>query len=79
MEPEKKSNGALIGSIIIIIILIVGGIYVWQSKVEEPSLPEGTLQGEVVSSTDEDELNSLEMEVNSADSDLEASAINSVE
>ena len=27
MEPEKKSNGALVGSIIIIIILIIGGIY----------------------------------------------------
>lgn len=77
MEPEKKSNGALIGSIIIIIILIAGGIYVWKSKVEP--LPEGTLQGEVVSPADQDELNSLEVEVNSANSDLEANAINSVE
>jgi predicted cupin superfamily sugar epimerase len=77
MDPEKKSNGALIGSIIIIIILIVGGIYVWQSKVEPAS--EGTLQGEVVSPSYEEGLNSLEMEVNSANSDLEANAINSVE
>ena len=32
MEPEKKSNGALIGLIIIIIILIVGGLYMWQKN-----------------------------------------------
>jgi len=40
MEPtqEKKSNGALIGSIIIILVLIIGGIYVWttQMKTEVP-------------------------------------------
>lgn len=35
MEPEKKSSGALLGLIIIIIILIVGGIYIWQSKVKQ--------------------------------------------
>jgi uncharacterized protein HemX len=32
MEPQKKSHGALIGSIIIVVILIVGGIYAWQQK-----------------------------------------------
>lgn len=32
MEPEEKSNGTLIGAIVIIIILIIGGIYTWQSK-----------------------------------------------
>ncbi len=34
METEKKSNGALIGSLIIIIILIIGGIYFWVSKIK---------------------------------------------
>ena len=32
MEPEKKSNGALVGLVIVVIILIVGGIYVWYSN-----------------------------------------------
>jgi hypothetical protein len=51
MEPEKKSNGALIGSVIIIIILIIGGIYVWQAKVK--TMPtEGTLEGDVTSSVE---------------------------
>jgi len=35
METEKKSNGALVGLVIIIIILIIGGIYIWQSKIEQ--------------------------------------------
>jgi len=33
--PKQKSNGALIGSIIIIIILIIGGIYLAQNKIKE--------------------------------------------
>lgn len=34
MEEEKKPNGAFLGLVIIIIILIIGGIYVWQSKIK---------------------------------------------
>jgi len=33
--PKKKSNGALVGSIIIILILIIGGIYLASTKVKE--------------------------------------------
>lgn len=39
MEPEKKSNGALVGSIIIIIILVIGGIYFWQTSLKERTAP----------------------------------------
>mgnify|MGYP001570673623 CR=1 FL=1 len=39
MESEEKSNGALVGSFIIIIILIIGGIYVWIKSLEEKPLP----------------------------------------
>ena len=27
MEPEKKPNGALVGLVVIIVLLVVGGIY----------------------------------------------------
>ena len=40
MEPETKSNGSLVGLVVIIIILVVGGIYIWMSNkktVEQPS------------------------------------------
>lgn len=32
---EKKINGALVGLFVIIIILIIGGIYIWQTKAKE--------------------------------------------
>lgn len=35
MEQNKKSNGALIGSIIVIIILVVGGIYVFKMNIQK--------------------------------------------
>jgi flagellar biogenesis protein FliO len=36
MEPEeKKPNGALFGSVVIIIILIIGGIYLFIMKMQE--------------------------------------------
>lgn len=38
MEPQKKSNGALIGSIIVIVILIAGGVYFWMTKVDQKPL-----------------------------------------
>lgn len=37
---ETKSVGALIGSIIIVIILIIGGLYLWSTKVT-PVTPSG--------------------------------------
>jgi hypothetical protein len=49
MEPttmEQKSNGALVGTIIIIVILILGGIYLWTSKVE-PQMEENNNVEEV--------------------------------
>ena len=42
MEPEQKSNGALVGSVIIIIILILGGIYLLKTSIKEKPLPDNT-------------------------------------
>ncbi|MDP2788651.1 MAG: hypothetical protein Q8O46_01160 [bacterium] len=42
MEPEQKSNGALVGSIIVIIILILGGLYFLKTKVETEPVPGNT-------------------------------------
>ena len=32
---EQKSNGALIGSIVIIVLLVIGGIYMYKTSVKE--------------------------------------------
>ena len=44
---EKKPNGAMLGLIVIVIILIIGGIYIWQASVSKPSVenPIGTTEG----------------------------------
>ena len=77
MEPdEKKSNGAIIGSIIIIIILIIGGIYIWQSKVKS-ALEAKKLQSENVIPLDANELNTLEQDINTTDTDVDVD-LNSV-
>jgi len=34
METEKKSNGEFFGVVVIIIILILGGIYIWHSELK---------------------------------------------
>lgn len=36
---EEKSVGALIGSIIVIAIIIIGGIYFWMTRESESPLP----------------------------------------
>jgi uncharacterized protein HemX len=71
MEPEeKKSNGALLGSIIIIIILIIGGIYIWQSKVQKALEQKKAQEQQAVTPSDADELNTLEGDVNTVDTDI---------
>lgn len=86
MEPEKKSNGALIGLVVIIIILIIGGIYVWISNnkaditdvdIQTESL--STTNSATDSATDSVELNTLEQEVDVTDTDVGANAIDSVQ
>jgi len=32
MEINTKSNGAIVGLVIIIIVLLIGGIYTWKSQ-----------------------------------------------
>lgn len=65
MEPEKKSNGALVGLIIIVIILVVGGIYIWQVK------NKAALEEKNVNPQDSSELDTLEQDLNSTDTNVD--------
>lgn len=42
MEPEKKTYGAFVGLIVIVVILVLGGIYVFMSQTDNipPALEE---------------------------------------
>lgn len=64
MGPEQKTNGALIGSIIIIIILIIGGIYFWKTSMKENFAPVSS------DSTAEMEANLNSIDMESLDSEI---------
>lgn len=69
MEPEKKSNGALVGLIVIVIILIIGGIYMWQSKVKN-TLEQNNTQAGTVTPADTNELDALGQTINTTDTNV---------
>jgi hypothetical protein len=54
---DQKSNGALIGTIVIIIILLVGGIYLWKKGMAERSQNSNGNTAQV-----EGELNSMDLD-----------------
>ncbi len=75
MEPtiEQKSNGALVGTVIIIVILILGGIYLWNSKME-PQIEENKnteeMQNEAFLLEAYGELESIDVDLNSVDTNV---------
>ena len=67
MEPEKKSDGAFFGLVIIIIILVIGGIYMWQSgKNAKEKMKESE-----ISEQDSVELDALEQDLDALDLNLD--------
>ncbi len=72
MESEKKSHGALIGSIIIIVILIIGGIYIWQTKIKEMKREQQRIQMQAaaINAANLNELKTLEQDLNNTDTNV---------
>ncbi len=66
MEPEQKSNGALVGLIVIITILILGGVYLWNQNQKNNSELE-----KKISETSTSDENTTEMQANLNSVDLE--------
>ena len=63
MEPEQKSNGALVGLVVIIIILVLGGVYLWKNSMKERAKLENT---NITSSNTDDSVD-LNAEIDSLD------------
>lgn len=85
MEPttDKKSNGALVGAIIVILILVLGGFYLWQTNSlkdkEDGSEPipvnteqQSYLEELNMASVIEADLSALDTENSTADADFTA-------
>ncbi len=78
MEKDKKTYGALIGSIIIIVILIIGGIYVWQTKVKEMKLEQQRIQmqADAINAAYLNEIKTLEQNIKNTDTTIDVNADN---
>lgn len=70
METEKKSNGALVGLVIIIIILIIGGIYILISnKNATKKMKDLQTQLQTVTNQDSVALDALEQDIIKTDTE----------
>lgn len=67
MEPEQKSNGALVGLIIVVIILVFGGIYLWRNSAKERAKLEGVNPTSDNTPSTTDSTVNLEANINSID------------
>ncbi len=74
MEPEQQtnSNGALVGSIVIIIILVLGGLYLLKTNMDkQPVTPatEDTTSGTEMQDNNTTDTTEVEAELNTMDLD----------
>jgi len=76
MESEKKSHGALIGSLIIIVILIIGGIYIWQTKIKEIKVEQQRvqMQAAAINAANLNEIKTIEQDLNNTNTDIGVNA-----
>ncbi len=83
-QPAKSGIGSIIGTIIIIAIIILGGLYFWGKRIEESKakqdlVTDGTTSQAVNSSNStntSDDLNSIEAELNATNFDSLGSELN---
>lgn len=80
MEPEKTINGKKISIIVIIIILVVGGVYMWMKNKNTVENVDNSLSPEetTVTTQDSSELDSLEKDLNASDTNIGVD-VNSIE
>ena len=81
MEENKSSIGSIIGTIIIIAIIILGGLYLWGKRIEESKLKENLITGFTPGTVDDntasiittistgDDLDSIEADLNATNLD----------
>ena len=73
-QPSEGSKGALIGSVIVVVLIIAGGIYIFLNRPTPAQLPpeeitdaEDTALDNLNSQSNSDELSDIEADVNNTD------------
>jgi hypothetical protein len=80
MDQQKSSIGSIIGTVVILAIIILGGLYFWGKRVEETKFredlvtdnttPESNNAEVVAEISSGDDVDSIEADLNSTDLDL---------
>ena len=84
MEPQKSSVGGIIGTIIIIALIILGGLYFWGKRIEESKAKENLVTDNSPTQTEVNEANSIRSvsssdDINSIQADLDATNFNNMD
>ncbi len=83
MEPQNKSSiGSIIGTVIIIAIIILGGLYFWGKRIEESKANAELVSEASTTQTNESEnvsKTSSSDDLDSIDADLEATNLNDLD
>ena len=85
LQPQNKSSiGSIIGTIIIIAIIILGGLYFWGKRIEEAKIKENLVMEQASSTAEENEaaaINSMSSsdDLSSIEADLNNSNLNGLD
>ncbi|TSD03210.1 MAG: hypothetical protein Athens071416_271 [Parcubacteria group bacterium Athens0714_16] len=81
--PQTKSTGAIIGSIIIIIVLIIGGLYLWGKQIIQTETQISLTPEQILSETDPalDSLNTqgTSTKITNIEADLNTTDLNNLD
>jgi uncharacterized protein YpmB len=70
MDGDKKSNGALLGSVVIIVILVIAGIYLFKKASVSPVAPATTADvSDILAPTDMTSPTKIEGDLDNIDLD----------
>jgi FtsZ-interacting cell division protein ZipA len=84
MEPQNKSSiGSIIGTIVIIAIIILGGLYFWGKRVEDSKLRQNMVTDNTDQTTQMDEAATIKStsssdDLDSIDADLNATNLDNL-
>jgi len=75
-EQNKSGIGSIIGTVVIIALIILGGLYFWGKRIEEAKFKQDLVTDDVPEQTENDELSSIEADLNGTNLDNLSAELN---